>query len=94
MACAGCGDPLFPKNVNWEAYGKHEADHSPEPGTWDGFFAVNVRAPMLVARAAVGDMQRRGWGRIINNTTSFRTMLRVLPYGATGDSISAESPRA
>src|SRR5438034_726593 len=33
MACAGCGDPLFPKNVNWEAYGKHEADHSPEPGT-------------------------------------------------------------
>ena len=45
--------------------------------TWDLFFAINVRAPMLIAQAALPHM--RGFGRIINNTTSFRTMLRVLP---------------
>jgi NAD(P)-dependent dehydrogenase (short-subunit alcohol dehydrogenase family) len=50
---------------------------------WDEFFDINVRAAMLATRAAVPEMKRRGWGRIINNTTSFRTMLRVLPYGAT-----------
>ena len=31
---------------------------------------------------ALPDMKRRGFGRIINNTTSYVTMLRVLPYGA------------
>ena len=37
-------------------------------------------------------MRRAGWGRIVNNTTSYRTMLRVLPYGAVKaalESISA-----
>jgi len=58
---------------------------------WDNFFAINVRAPMLVARAAVPEMKRRGWGRIINNTTSFRTMLRVLPYGATKAALESMS---
>jgi len=50
-----------------------------------------VRAPMLVTRAAVPEMKRRGWGRIINNTTSFRTMLRVLPYGATKAALESMS---
>jgi NAD(P)-dependent dehydrogenase (short-subunit alcohol dehydrogenase family) len=50
---------------------------------WDKFFAVNVRAAMIVTRAALPLMLSGGWGRIINNTTSYRTMLRVLPYGAT-----------
>jgi NAD(P)-dependent dehydrogenase (short-subunit alcohol dehydrogenase family) len=59
--------------------------------TWDNFFAINVRAPMLVTRAAVPEMKRRGWGRIINNTTSFRTMLRVLPYGATKAALESMS---
>jgi NAD(P)-dependent dehydrogenase (short-subunit alcohol dehydrogenase family) len=36
-------------------------------------------------------MKRRGWGRIINNTTSFRTMLRVLPYGATKSALESMS---
>src|SRR6266702_3325213 len=35
--------------------------------------------------------RRRGWGRIINNTTSFRTMLRVLPYGATKAALESMS---
>jgi NAD(P)-dependent dehydrogenase (short-subunit alcohol dehydrogenase family) len=50
---------------------------------WDRFFAINVRAPMLITQAALPHMRAGGFGRIINNTTSFRTMLRVLPYGAT-----------
>ena len=49
---------------------------------WDHFFAINVRAPMLLTQAALPHMRKGGFGRIINNTTSFRTMLRVLPYGA------------
>ena len=48
---------------------------------WDKFFAVNVRAHMLVTQAALPHMKKAGTGRIINNTTSFRSMLRVNPYG-------------
>lgn len=58
---------------------------------WDRFFAVNVRAPMLLAQAALPHMRKQGWGRIVNNTTSFRTMLRVLPYGATKSALESMS---
>jgi NAD(P)-dependent dehydrogenase (short-subunit alcohol dehydrogenase family) len=58
---------------------------------WDRFFAVNVRAPMLLAQAALPQMRARGWGRIVNNTTSYRTMLRVLPYGATKSALESMS---
>ena len=59
------------------------------PEIWDRFFAVNVRAPMLLTQAALPHMQ--GFGRVINNTTSFRTMLRVLPYGATKSALESMS---
>lgn len=62
-----------------------------DAATWDRFFAINVRAPMLLTRAAVPGMRARGWGRIVNNTTSFRTMLRVLPYGATKAALESAS---
>jgi NAD(P)-dependent dehydrogenase (short-subunit alcohol dehydrogenase family) len=58
---------------------------------WDNFFAINVRAPMLVTQAALPHMRERGFGRIVNNTTSFRTMLRVLPYGATKSALESMS---
>ena len=58
---------------------------------WNRFFAINVTAPMLLTRAAVPMMRAAGWGRIINNATSFRTMLRVLPYGATKAALEASS---
>ena len=58
---------------------------------WDRFFAINVRAPMLLTQAAVPHMRKAGAGRIINNTTSFRTMLRVLPYGATKSALESMS---
>ena len=59
--------------------------------TWDRFFAVNVRAPMLLAQGSLPHMRKVGWGRIVNNTTSFRTMLRVLPYGATKSALESMS---
>jgi hypothetical protein len=43
---------------------------------WDRFFAVNVRAALLLTKAAVPHMRKARWGRIVNNTTSYRTMLR------------------
>ncbi|MEJ2123161.1 MAG: SDR family NAD(P)-dependent oxidoreductase, partial [Alphaproteobacteria bacterium] len=58
---------------------------------WDRFFAINVRAPMSMVRAALPHMKAAGWGRIVNNTTSFLTMLRVLPYGATKAALEAMS---
>ncbi len=62
-----------------------------DAATWDRFFAINVRAPMLLLRAALPMMRAAGWGRVVNNTTSFRTMLRVLPYGATKAALESAS---
>ncbi len=62
-----------------------------DAATWDRFFAINVRAPMLLLREALPMMRAAGWGRVVNNTTSFRTMLRVLPYGATKSALEAAS---
>lgn len=58
---------------------------------WDRFFAVNVRAAMLTVRAAMPHMKAAGWGRIVSNTTSFLTMLRILPYGATKAALESMS---
>lgn len=58
---------------------------------WDRFFAINVRGAMVLARTAVPHMRKQGWGRIVNNTTSYRTMLRVLPYGATKSALESMS---
>ncbi|MBW6396244.1 SDR family oxidoreductase [Roseomonas sp. HJA6] len=62
-----------------------------DAATWDRFFAINVRAPMLLTRAALPMMKAARWGRVVNNTTSFRTMLRVLPYGATKSALESAS---
>ncbi len=36
-----------------------------EPGQWDLTQAINLRAPFLAAQAAIGEMQKGGWGRIV-----------------------------
>jgi NAD(P)-dependent dehydrogenase (short-subunit alcohol dehydrogenase family) len=58
---------------------------------WDRFFAINTRAPMLLAQAALPGMRAAGWGRIVNVTTSFRSMLHALPYGATKAALESMS---
>ena len=62
-----------------------------DAAAWDRFFAINVRAPAMLLREALPMMRAGGWGRVVNNTTSFRTMLRVLPYGATKAALEAAS---
>jgi NAD(P)-dependent dehydrogenase (short-subunit alcohol dehydrogenase family) len=61
------------------------------PEIWDRFFAINVRAALILMRAALPPMRNQKWGRIVNNTTSFPTMLRVLPYGATKSALESMS---
>jgi len=58
---------------------------------WDRFYAVNVRAHMLVTQAALPHLRAAKFGRIINNTTSFRSMLRVNPYGPLKAALEALS---
>jgi len=58
---------------------------------WDRFYAVNVRSHILVTQAALSHMRERGFGRIVNNTTSFRSMLRVNPYGPLKAALEALS---
>lgn len=40
------------------------------PRDFDHVFHVNTLAPLLLARAAIPDMARRGWGRIVNVTST------------------------
>ena len=61
------------------------------PELWARFFAVNLTGAMLMLRAVLPGMRAGGWGRVVNNTTSFFTMLRVLPYGATKAALESAS---
>ncbi|MGF1445505.1 MAG: SDR family NAD(P)-dependent oxidoreductase [Pikeienuella sp.] len=51
---------------------------------WQETIAVNLTAPFLVARALVGPMRARRWGRIINlaSLQSGRAMPNGIAYGA------------
>lgn len=63
------------------------------PPTWQNItasefrkvFDVNTVAPFLISQAAASVMLDRGWGRIVNVTTSLDTMLMkgMLPYGGS-----------
>jgi NAD(P)-dependent dehydrogenase (short-subunit alcohol dehydrogenase family) len=61
------------------------------PEIYDRFFNIFVRAPAILVRAALPLMRERGFGRIVNNTTSYLTMLRVLPYGAAKAALESMS---
>ena len=43
------------------------------PDQWRRFVAVHATAPLALANAAVPEMMRHGWGRIVNVTTSLGT---------------------
>jgi len=53
------------------------------PAMWQRFVAVNLTGPWNMTRAAIAPLRAQRWGRIINVTTSFFTMLRggFQPYG-------------
>jgi NAD(P)-dependent dehydrogenase (short-subunit alcohol dehydrogenase family) len=46
-----------------------------DPDLWDEAVAINSSSGFYMARLAVRPMMEKGWGRIINNTTNFHTML-------------------
>ena len=48
---------------------------------WDQFFAVNVRGPLTLTRAALPYLIASPRGQVVNVTTSYFTMHRVAPYG-------------
>ncbi len=54
-----------------------------DPDAWQRLIDVNVRGTFLMARAAAPHLMAQRWGRIVNVTTSFNTMLRGgnMPYG-------------
>ena len=50
--------------------------HEITPDVWDRFVAVNLSGAWYMTRAAIDGMLAQEWGRIVNVTTSFFTMLR------------------
>lgn len=67
-----------------------KSQEAPLPRFWEVppdkyrlFFDVNALGTFLVVCAALPEMRRRGWGRVITVTTSLTSMLvgRRMPYG-------------
>ena len=61
--------------------------------TWQKFIAVNLSGAFYLAKAAVPIFRKQRWGRIINVTTSFFTMLNpgFSPYGPAKAGLEAWS---
>jgi NAD(P)-dependent dehydrogenase (short-subunit alcohol dehydrogenase family) len=62
-----------------------------DPEGWQRILTVNAVGAFLMARFAARPMIERGWGRIINVTTSFDTMLAagLSAYGASKAAMEA-----
>src|SRR6185312_8090915 len=45
-----------------DAESRHPGIAEMDAETWDRFFAVNVRAPLLITQAALPHLKRAGWG--------------------------------
>jgi NAD(P)-dependent dehydrogenase (short-subunit alcohol dehydrogenase family) len=60
---------------------------------WQRFLMVNIGGMFFMSRQVVPIFRTRGWGRIINVSTSFFTMLRpgFSPYGPTKAALEAYS---
>jgi NAD(P)-dependent dehydrogenase (short-subunit alcohol dehydrogenase family) len=87
--CAGLGPVYMKRDFIEEPLRFWDAD----PERWWNMVAVNLRGPFLLARAAAPHMIARKWGRIVNITTSFSTMMRGgnMPYGQTKSGLEAGS---
>jgi NAD(P)-dependent dehydrogenase (short-subunit alcohol dehydrogenase family) len=55
------------------------------PESWDRTLSLNLAVPFFLARALVGDMIAKGWGRIVHvaSLQSERAMPDSIPYGAS-----------
>jgi len=63
------------------------------PAQWRRIFDVNCMGAFLMTRAAVPAMVARGWGRIVNVTTSLFTMMNegFAPYGPAKAALESAS---
>lgn len=61
------------------------------PEGWTTVIGINALGTFLMAHHAVRPMLAKGWGRIVNVTTSFDTMLAAnfSPYGASKAAVEA-----
>lgn len=55
------------------------------------FLEIDCVAPHILMSAVIPGMVERGWGRIINVTTSLDTMLRFWPYGSAKAALEAQT---
>lgn len=87
--CAGLGMPHMHERYFDEPVQFWKAD----PQRWQDIVDTNIRGPFLLARAATPHMIAAKWGRIVNVTTSFNTMIRGanMPYGQTKAALEAAS---
>ena len=67
--------------------------HEIAPETWQRFVEVNLSGAWYMTRAAIDGLLVQRWGRIVNVTTSFFTMLRgkFHPYGPPKAGLEAMS---
>jgi NAD(P)-dependent dehydrogenase (short-subunit alcohol dehydrogenase family) len=86
---AGVGMLLVSENFNREP-AKFWTVH---PDQWAQIVETNVNGSFQVAREAVPYMLEKGWGRIVNVTTSIQTMQRTgyAPYGPTKAALEAST---
>jgi NAD(P)-dependent dehydrogenase (short-subunit alcohol dehydrogenase family) len=87
--CAGLNMVIFSKDFLTNLVRFWNVD----PDKWQALYDVNVRGPFLMARAAAPHMIANKWGRIINVTTSYSTMIREgnTPYGQAKASLEAST---
>lgn len=87
--CAGLGMNYLRPDFHARPLRFWEAD----PKRWQDIIDVNIRGPFLLARAAAPHFIAAKWGRIVNVTTSFNTMMRGanMPYGQTKAALEAAS---
>lgn len=85
--CAGLGMPYLKRDYMSNRLHFWEAD----PQRWQDLIDVNLRGPFLLARAAMPHLLAQKWGRIVNVTTSFNTMMRGgnMPYGQSKAGLEA-----
>lgn len=85
--CAGLGMNFLDPDFHSRPVRFWEADTV----RWNKIIDVNLRGPFLLAKAAAPHLLEQKWGRIVNVTTSFNTMIRGanMPYGQTKAGLEA-----
>lgn len=86
---AGIGPGVMRKNFITQPIATTEAN----PAAWRRIIEVNLIGTFLVTHFALPHLQKRNWGRIINLSTTWETMLRpgFASYGASKAGIEAMS---